>query len=416
MNLINRKEKNIDNFLTKAIWVFLIIFVIGSPFSISLAQMGLVPAIILWIIQIIYRRKKIKGSIIDFPILIYLTGELITSIFCEYSATAFAGYQGEWQILLLYVVSNTLNIDSAKKLLKILFIVSIVISIYGLYQHFTGWDIWRHKTLKPRYNFYDIVGGFGMHLTFGGYFMMIALVGWAYFNKINSKYRILYIIGTILITLATIGSYARSAWIGLLGGAVFLILITGKDKKRVIGSFLLILVIIGILLNVGAFRRRFFSMENILHSRRYQIWRVALLMIKDHPIIGVGNGNFKRYYPKYKMEPRKNFPEDKVMGHPHNDYLNIYITSGIIGLIGYLLMWFIILKKGLQYMKDKSSANKPLMAGLLSGIVAFMIAGLAQCYFTDSENSMLLWFYISIISLILLEEDKIKNKYFPIKM
>jgi len=230
-------KNNINILLDKAIKGCLIIFVIGSPFSISLAQIGLVSGLIFWFIQLIINRfKGIKGTFLDLPIILLLLGQFITSLFCKYSKNAFANYQGEWQILIVYLMISKIDIKFLKKLLVIMFVVCVLISFYGFYQHFSGWDIWRQRPLDTstyHWGVYDIVGGFGLHLTFGGYYMMIALLGLAYFIRIK-KYKWLFWAGTIIILLATIGSYARSAWAGLAAGFLFLNFLTVKSKKKLI--------------------------------------------------------------------------------------------------------------------------------------------------------------------------------------
>ncbi|MDD5065532.1 MAG: O-antigen ligase family protein [bacterium] len=411
-NILMRDK--INAFFDRAIRVSLIVFAVGSPFSISFAQFGLVPAILFWLTQgILNKFKGVKGTPVDIPVMIFLAGQLITSIFCEYSKTAFAEYQGEWQILMLYVIMNKVDREFGKKLIKILFVVCVLVSLFGFYQHFTGWGLKIHnfrveaiRLKTSTYIFYDIVGGFGLHLTFGGYYMMIALLGWVYLIR-EKKNRLFFIIGTVIITLAVVGSYARTAWFGILAGALFLIFILVKEKKKLLSCLLILLLVVGSMMFLKPVRNRALSIKNLTHDRRYQIWRVALLMIKDHPFLGVGNGNFMRYYPGYAMKetPGSLFPPDKPMGHPHNDLLIVYLTAGLTGFIGYLLMWFTLFQQGLKYMRT-SPDQKYLMAGLLAGLAAFFVAGLGQCYFTASTNSMLLWFFISMVSLLLMEKDK----------
>ncbi len=401
------KTEKINKVLLTLIKYFLIIFAVGSPFSISVAEIGLVSALVFWLIYMIINKfKPFKFSPIDIPILIYLAGELITSIFCEYSKNAFRGYQSEWQILTVYLIISVLDKEFYKKLLKILFVISVIISIYGIYQHFTGWDIVRQKTISTTVGkFYGITGGFGLHLTFGGYYMMIALLALAYFAKLKEK-RFFYISGTILVFLATIGSYARSAWIGFFFGLIFYFIISFyKSSKKLLSIFLIAIIILALLfIPKTPIRERMLAkwqLYSLYH--RFKIWHSALMIIKEHPIIGIGNGNFKRYSEKYMKGT--GYPAE---GHPHNDYLNVYLTAGIIGLIGYLWMWVNILKVGIRYIK-RNLEEKNLMAGLVSALVAFMVAGLGQCFFTDSENSMLMWFFIGGV-LLLNQKSNAPNK------
>jgi len=66
------------------------------------------------------------------------------------------------------------------------------------------------------------------------------------------------------------------------------------------------LFISGLTLVSPSIRNRIFSIRRAVKGRRIQIWRVAVLMIKDHPLLGVGNGNFIKHYKKYRMKKRDN--------------------------------------------------------------------------------------------------------------
>ena len=55
-------------------------------------------------------------------------------------------------------------------------------------------------------------------------------------------------------------------------------------------------------------------------------------MYFDHPILGVGIGNYPDAYPRYFITI---FVDP--LGHAHNYYINIAAETGSIGLIVYLL-------------------------------------------------------------------------------
>ncbi len=402
-------EKKINNIIK---W-FMYIYVFGAPFSISLSQIGLVPAISLWLVKIIFIKKgKFYGSFIDIGILLYLVGELITSIFCHYSKMAFAGYQGEWQILTIWLMLEVFTKEDLKKLIDILFATSLITAIYGVYQYFSGWDLVRNRPLSPNAWFkgvhtFNITGGFGLHLTYGGFFMMIAILGFSLINiyyKKDMKRFWYYTLGTFIITFTVYGAYARSAWVGFLVG---IFTFSFLKSKKLFVILLIIILLGGIIMyyTIPPFKYKVNTFKHLTELPRWQIWTVAIRIIKDHPIIGIGNGNFIRYYDKYK---EKGWHEK--MGHPHNDFLNIYITSGLLGFIGYMLIWFLLITYCFRFIKNtKDEFNKNIMISLISAIIAFLIAGLAQCYFSDSENSMLLWFFIGSILIIYYEENKKQN-------
>ncbi len=401
--------------INKLIVSFMFLYVFGAPYSISVAQLGLVPAITLWLVKIIFIKKgKFYGSFIDIGLAVYLLGELITSIFCEYPKSAFSGYQGEWQILTIWLMLDVIDKEKLRKLIDVLFVMSVITAIYGVYQYFSGWDLIRHKRLNPNAWIngsitYDITGGFGMHLTYGGFFMMIALLGIALIfisYKKDMKKFWLYLGGTTIIVFTVYGAYARSVWVGFVAG---LLTFGFLKNKRLFVVIAIVLILLGVIMfyTVPQFHYKISTFENLTKLPRWQIWSVAVRILKDHPIIGVGNGNFIKYYDKYKEQGWFH-----KMSHPHNDFLNIYLTSGILGFIGYMSIWILLFVYSYRFIKHTNELiDKHLMIALISGVIAFLFAGLSQNYFTDSENSMLLWFFIG--SIFVLYYNKKQKVFFP---
>jgi O-antigen ligase len=71
-------------------------------------------------------------------------------------------------------------------------------------------------------------------------------------------------------------------------------------------------------------------------ASRIMIWQASERMIVKHPLIGIGPGNFQTTYLEYQ----KYFPQylEWAVPHPHNLYLAFWLQTGIIGLIGFLLL------------------------------------------------------------------------------
>ena len=64
-------------------------------------------------------------------------------------------------------------------------------------------------------------------------------------------------------------------------------------------------------------------------------------MFFDHPILGVGIGNYPDAYPQYYITIFVN-----SLGHAHNYYINIAAETGFIGLVVYLLFLLAIFVAG----------------------------------------------------------------------
>jgi len=69
---------------------------------------------------------------------------------------------------------------------------------------------------------------------------------------------------------------------------------------------------------------------------RWQYWRAAAQMYADHPVRGVGPGNFAYYYTRYKPPSAL-----ESVANPHNFPLSVLTQYGPIGLIGFMAMIFV---------------------------------------------------------------------------
>ncbi len=102
-------------------------------------------------------------------------------------------------------------------------------------------------------------------------------------------------------------------------------------------------------------------------SRRLLVWKSALAMIHDHPLLGVGPDNFLYYYfdprtgidhthpgarsclpgslsivnalPKHYMDPQA--WQEPCLSHPHNIVLDLWLSTGLLGLVAMLAVIFI---------------------------------------------------------------------------
>ncbi len=110
-------------------------------------------------------------------------------------------------------------------------------------------------------------------------------------------------------------------------------------KQRItITCFLLFIVAVLIVARYGLTHGRLPGGNSMLV--RWQYWHASAKMFADHPLTGVGPGNFANFYPHYKPAEALESVAD-----PHNFLLSILTQYGTLGLIGFLAMLFIPLWK-----------------------------------------------------------------------
>jgi O-antigen ligase len=109
-------------------------------------------------------------------------------------------------------------------------------------------------------------------------------------------------------------------------------------------------------------------------ASRLDILRAGFKIFLDHPILGVGLGNFRIVFPHYTTFY---FTKYKQF-YAHNTYLEILTGVGLLGLITYLLIigWYFThlhkCRKSLSYNNDRKTIR--LVDGLEASMISFLVA------------------------------------------
>ncbi|MGH9845691.1 MAG: O-antigen ligase family protein, partial [Blastocatellia bacterium] len=111
---------------------------------------------------------------------------------------------------------------------------------------------------------------------------------------------------------------------------------------------------------------------------RLPLIQVALAMIADNPVLGVGMGSYESVMRNYDETP------ELVTEHfdwpVHNVYLHIAAETGLPGLLLFLALAALASRRG--WMVLRNSGADPLLRalalGLLAGMAAYLINGLKE--------------------------------------
>jgi O-antigen ligase len=206
------------------------------------------------------------------------------------------------------------------------------------------------------------------------------------------KKKISYLLATIFLLLGLIFTLERSVWLGL--GAV--IATNLLINRRSLGVLFCSVIILGLLFCIfPELRHRLKTMgqfKNYAISSRIHQWQGGLEMMLDHPLTGVGPGNYDIIYKQYKF-----FKERKTYSHAHS---NIVQTGAELGMLG-MAMFFWIMVSAFRFILAKiRQINEPLTfsfcIGALAACLGYNFAGLFEYNFGDSEVQLLFWFIIAV--------------------
>jgi O-antigen ligase len=246
---------------------------------------------------------------------------------------------------------------------------------------------------------------FSIYMTLGGSLIIsVSLILAALAAGVPSR-RAEGVITGILGGIALALTYVRSAWVGL---AVAVLLITGLTRRY----WLLpgVLAVAALALAVPSpLQRRAVSIadpSDPTANERWYFWEAGRRMVLDAPILGLGPGGVKRHYPEYK-NPAARRPGT---GHLHNNLVQIAAERGLLGLAAWLAIWsaFFALA-GRIYARLPASRvdDRALVAGSLAAVGGFLVAGLFEYNFGDSEVIGLLWVVMAFPFVVDPEHDAV---------
>lgn len=128
---------------------------------------------------------------------------------------------------------------------------------------------------------------------------------------------------------------------------------------------------------------RFFAAD-IYNYGRWVFWRVALRIFADHPF-GVGLGGYKFFWFR-EQEP---FPEAfrhyaKFAQSPHNEYLEVLVGLGILGLLFFLFSIVPPMAVAAWRWKEIPESRRGLAAGAFSALVLTGVQALFNFNFHEA--------------------------------
>jgi len=255
----------------------------------------------------------------------------------------------------------------------------------------------------------------GNALAFGILFLSFSIL--AFKNKILKC--IICIVIFVLI-LGMVATLSRGAWLSLISGLLFgsiLIFIYSNKKadflKLLLGLIAFIAISVAIV-NPNRISERFdISIKDteISTMNRITLWKTSLQIIKDHPLLGVGLGNFGNVLDKnYKTE----FLNDESFATALNNYLTLAAEVGIPITLLYIFIVIyalVLAVKSIKQSKNRdvkslNSKNKYLQRilmfveidnyfyikiGMLAGVISLLIFGLTTYTLTRVYSNLLIW-------------------------
>ncbi|MFQ6007822.1 MAG: O-antigen ligase family protein [Candidatus Zixiibacteriota bacterium] len=391
-------------FLHDILFAFFALFIFSSAFSIAIAQISLGLSLVLFLILVVTTRcnpfvRSLKWFYIF--VALYIFWLLLSALVGPTPLRSVWIAKEEWLFCAIPIGIFLFDFPRYRNKLIAAFGSGVMlVAIYGIVQHFTGFHWFKAIPPKtaPDYG-YLACGNFSHSLTFGNYFSTAAvfLIGFAFgaYDKLNKSSLAFFIFSALMGMIATVLSYSRGAILGL----VMVLAVMGLILKRryFLITFAIIAAIgITIVIAIPGITMRFTDktekdLGGIYEGGRVFIWKNSLKVIEEHPVFGVGQGNFRSAYTSHL---RPDIPEKRKHAHAHNDLLNVAAVAGIPAMLAFLGMWIAAVSyfwKGWRMRHETGSDGIFSLAALLGSLV-FFVTSIFEATFADEEVRQMLMF------------------------
>lgn len=229
----------------------------------------------------------------------------------------------------------------------------------------------------------------------------------------------------LLLLLAAIGlTFSRGAYLGAV-----VVLCVYAMYLQLDARYLLILPLVGALLYVAPpeFRARFGTLDEVLPGNNAGAYadgslqgrtvkaEIALTMVADNPIFGVGRGNYRLHYRDYINEIEgagSNTERDA-----HSLYLEVAAEQGIVGLAVFVGLLATVWGRLRKAEKLFAAADEYRMAALAVAVKVGLLGYLVTSLFLHGAYGYMLWLQVGMaVALVVIAEREAAQRAVSLRL
>jgi len=387
-----------------------------------LFQVLVTMAMFLWLVKVISDKKpSFAGSKMNVPILVFFAINILSCLWSTNpDLTLNAVNKLTFFVMLYFLIINFFK--DKKQLITaidLLILIAAVEAGYGILQQFGFDPLFPLKFSGKK----TIIGTLGYHNYLSEYMVPILPVAVARLFSNDGKRKKLFIsIACIIMTICIVFTGTRSVWVALLISIPFFLVVTSikngnvleNYKKQIIIFSIILLGIIAFLTFVPLGKNSPEVIERIKSTFEFRrgttrnrpvIWQTGIRMAKERPLLGWGTDTFKYHYLDYLSQVMKNKePLAYIVEeaeYVHNEYLQVLIDTGIIGLIMFVGIFVAYFREGFRIIASVREKNAVmLIIGLMSAILGVLIDSLFSFTFHIIPVNIAIWFVLGLSSSI----------------
>ena len=350
-------------------------------------------ALLLTGVQIV-RKHPLKYRFSFWPLAIMLGWFLVT---CTWGVDPFVSFKRVMQqVIVIYITFCALALIGPERLftaLKWALITSLVICWISM--PLTSAAV--HPATESDKALIGAWRGFFFHKNIAGAVMALTFIvcGNAWIDKRKFRYAVFAVLA-FLFVVGTKSKTSLALCVGMLAISNIYRALSDSTQKRAILLLMLAFGMVGFLGLYIAYQpmiERLFA-DPTSFTGRVSIWQVAFDYLADHPFFGSGFGGFWQVGSLSPAHDYLNQQFQKLTAHSHNGYLEIWVTTGPLGLV-MLLLSFVALP-AYWFLTGSTKENQQLMVPAFAIWVFVMYQNLLETSFFDKDRQVWVIFLAAI--------------------
>jgi O-antigen ligase len=295
--------------------------------------------------------------------------------------------------LILFIIMGTIDFNTNQ--------IQIIVTSFTLIM-FTGILYSLFLYMHSPFSFLNRFSIFNFHPNRAGELIsMVCIVLFVSlgFEKKTFK-NIINILLLLISLLALLLTYSRGAWLGLFFSIVWLSICGFSNKKIRIVTIILLICLTFTFVCVPTFHSRFQSIfSEADNNGRIVLWNASFTMFHNLPWISLGPNKFVGIGPKmfathFNQLVPNNHESDPMA---HNNFLQMAVELGLIGLIIYSLMIVLIFIKAFSLKKNANGVYLKLLLIFIGWFISWNIHGLVDCPFKYSTVTYILMLLLGLL-------------------
>lgn len=308
-------------------------------------------------------------------------------------------------VILFFIIKYDVDdLKIADNIIGTYMLVAGLLSVLGIYQFFTGFAL--NKKFAQGYSFgakARIASTLDNPNTFAAFIILAIFPVLMYAIYTKNKIKKVFFSGLVILLIINMFlTESRNSYLAIAIG--FIVLIIVYNKKLIIpfaGVALVSFIIPTVrarILQIGARSQ---------DESRIRIWKVALKMIKEHPLLGVGNGNYVSLYDTYtKKYPKLSYPDYHNMP-AHNSYLKVWSELGVFAIVSFLgILIYSLLKIRKFVIISGESKYKYIFTGFYAAVIAFYFMNISDTLFFVPKVTAYFWIMIALVQSMLYKLER----------